>query len=108
MEVIEIDHRFYMPDYGVPTIQLGCGGVMISATTNKEHGAAGVCFMPIENDVIGKGFPEYEGQKVDGIGVSFQILSTSKDSLLVLRDRIDEAIEFFDPPPALKRRDRSA
>ncbi len=87
------DHRMYRADYGVPTIQLGCGGVIISTVTpSDENRLHGICFSLGEGDV-GQSHPENIGKKVDEIGAMLQILTTSPDSLQVMINKLTEAKE---------------
>lgn len=76
----------------VPTVELGSGDVRIGASLNVEEGKAGVAFAETEPGPIGRDLPTPEGSTVASLDCFFQIESTSAESLLVLREYIDEAI----------------
>lgn len=91
MEVKESnDHRCYMSEYGIPTIQLGDGGVTISSLKDTDNNYAGVGFS-LGSGRIGEMKEVGEGVTADKYGVFFQVLATDPASLQVLIDRLREA-----------------
>ncbi len=84
------DHRCYMTEYGIPTIQLGDGGVSICTLSYEHDKCAGIGF-GLTKGAIGEFHPETKGKKADEAGIFFQVVSTSPDSLQVMIDRLREA-----------------
>ena len=85
MEIKESgDSRVHMTDYGIPTIQLGSGGVIISDLIFEGQNVSGVGFS------LGAGeIAEYHEVEIEK--VFFQIISTSPESLQVLINRLESA-----------------
>jgi len=91
MEVKESnDHRVYMPEYGIPTIQLGCGGVIISDLNFKDESIAGIGFS-LGQGKVGERHNDLDGKDATDIGTFFQVIATSPDSLQVVIDRLELA-----------------
>jgi hypothetical protein len=89
-------NRAYSDGHKTLTILLGEGDVAIAPVGTDDGTERGVAFMPTEKGKVGRATPHWEKQSLEGMGAAFTILSTSKDSLLVLRGKIDEAIASFD------------
>lgn len=91
MEVKESnDHRVYMAEYGIPTIQLGCGGVIISDLKFKDENIAGIGFSLGQGEV-GEHNDKLSGKDATDIGVFFQLIATDPKSLQVVIDKLIEA-----------------
>lgn len=91
MEVKESkDHRVYMAEYGIPTIQLGCGGVLISDLNFKNENIAGIGFSLGQGEV-GEYHDKDSGKNATDIGVFFQIIATSPESLQVVINKLEDA-----------------
>lgn len=84
--------QVYVPDYGVPTIQLGDGFTTIS-DVHGEDGFHGICFSEaITNDGVGADrTDQVGGGTVDTIDAYFQILTKNPASLQVLIDKLELA-----------------
>lgn len=86
------NERVYTPEYGVPTIQLGDGGTIISDVIGTD-GFHGICFTEAKEN-LGVGGDQSEqvgGKTVDEIGAYFQILTDNPASLDVLIDKCQRA-----------------
>ncbi|MFT6550485.1 MAG: hypothetical protein ACJA1I_000513 [Zhongshania marina] len=84
--------QVYLPEYNVPTIQLGDGATVISDVICKD-GFCGVCFSEAETN-LGVGGDQAENvgnKKVDEIGAYIQILTKNPASLDVLIDKCQRA-----------------
>jgi len=77
----------------IPTIMLGNGDVLISGIVEHDDGLCGVAFSSIDNNIIGKPYPEVSGKQITDTDVIFQIMSSSRESLQIIKDKLDEAIE---------------
>ena len=91
---IPSNQRFFMTEYGIPTIQLGTGDIIMSDLNpaNEEDLYTGVCFTLTEHQEIGKDYTEiHKGKTVVELGAFFQIISTSPESLQILADKIEIA-----------------
>jgi len=98
----ETDHRINRSEEGTPTIQLGCGGVVISDNYAINGSHAGVSFTLGEGE-IGQDHNELHG-KTDGENKSFlRIIATNPESLQVLIDKLELAKANFGAtkPPEL-------
>ncbi len=86
------DHRCHLSDEGIPTIQLGCGGVVISELITDSGESAGVTFS-LGGGEVGDMHPEIEGKRNDDPDhpFFFQIISTKPESIQVLIDRLRDA-----------------
>lgn len=84
--------QVYLPECGVPTIQLGDGATIISDVAG-EDGFCGICFSEAKINLgVGGDQTENVGNKtVDEVGAYFQILTTNPDSLDVLIDKCQRA-----------------
>lgn len=84
--------RVYVPEYGVPTIQLGDGGTDISDVIGDD-GFHGICFSEaVENTGVGADHAdELGGKRVHEIGAYLQILTNNPASLDVLIDKCQRA-----------------
>ena len=80
-------HRCYMTECGIPVIQLGQGGVIISDLFFEDNQCAGVGFS-LGAGEVGQDHPELEGELANEIGVFMQIVSTTPESLQILIDRL--------------------
>ena len=88
MEIKESkDHRVYMSEYGIPTIQLGCGGVIVSDLNFKDSYFAGIGFSLGQGEV-GEHHDDLNGKDATDIGVFFQVIASSPDSLQVVIDKL--------------------
>jgi len=85
----EPNDRVYIPDYGVPTIQLGDGWTTISDVHGGD-GFHGICFSESEvNDGVGADRSDaVGGRTVDEIGAYFQILTKNPASIDVVIDKL--------------------
>ena len=91
MEVKESnDHRVYITDYGIPTIQLGCGGVIIS-DLKFDNGFAGIGFSLGQGEVGEHHHVDSDELTAKDIGVFFQIIATRPESLQVVIDKLELA-----------------
>ena len=79
-----------MTEYGIPTIQLGCGGVIISDLAFKDENIAGVGFSLGQGEV-GESHDELNGKNATDIGTFFQVIATSPESLQVVIDKLELA-----------------
>jgi len=93
IEIEEIENEIFKAEYGIPTLLLGSGSWRIASVTFEEENMGGVAFSLTNEGEIGREFPGDCGERVDDWEVTFQILSTSKDSLMILKEKVDEAIE---------------
>lgn len=86
--------RVYTPEHGVPTIQLGDGGTVISDVVG-EDGFCGICFFDgLENRGVGGDHTEdLAGKKVDEIGAYFQIVTKNPASIDVMINKLERAKE---------------
>lgn len=93
------NENFYLPDYGVPTIQLGDGGTIVSDVIGDD-GFHGICFTEAEvnKGVGGDQSEQVGGKKVDDIGAYFQILTDNPASLNVLIDQCQRAKAALEAP----------
>jgi len=86
------DHRVYLTEYGIPTIQLGCGGVIISTLDfGQESNQLGGIGFSLGSGDIGQYHKVPAGSDVNDFGVFFQIIATSTKLLQVMIDRLTEA-----------------
>ncbi len=91
MEIKESkDHRVYMSEYGIPTIQLGCGGVIVSDLNFKDSYFAGVGFS-LGRGEVGEHHHGLRGKSATDIGIFFQLIANSPDSLQVVIDKLELA-----------------
>ena len=83
------DHRVYMTEYGIPTIQLGCGGVIVSDLKFEGESLSGVGFSLGQGQgEVGEGHDELKGEMATDIGVFFQIITSNPESLQVVIDKL--------------------
>lgn len=87
------DHRVYMSEYGIPTIQLGCGGVGVSDLKFKGNEFSGIGFSLVQGEVGEIHHHDSAGVIATDIGVFFQIIATKPESLQVVIDRLEKAKE---------------
>lgn len=94
----EHSHIVHESTEGVPTIQLGCGGVAMADIHGS--GIAGVAFMFNEDPVdIGAECTNPVPNGTDGEnGAFFRIIATNPKSLQVLIGRLEEAVANFNEP----------
>lgn len=83
------EDNYYMAEYGIQTLHIGDGNTLV-CTVEGEDGLCGVGFGSTQG-AIGEFHPELRGEKVDNVGVFFQILTNNPDSLQVVIDRLCEA-----------------
>jgi hypothetical protein len=78
----------------VLTVELGEGDVGIALVVWDDSEKVGISFSPLESGETGR---EVIGDKKEQArqGVIFQVVSTSLESMKVLRDQIDRAIKMF-------------
>ena len=84
------DHRVYMADYGIPTIQLGCGGVIVSDLSFEGENLAGVGFS-LGAGEVGESHEYLNGKMATDIDVFFQVIATKPESLQVVIDKLEKA-----------------
>jgi len=84
------DHRVYMSEYEIPTIQLGCGGVIVSDLIFKDEQLSGIGFSLGQGEV-GENHTYPNDTMATDIGVFFQIIATKPESLQVVIDKLEKA-----------------
>ena len=89
----ETDHRIYKDDEGTPTIQMGCGGIIVSDMYCKNGTYSGVCFTLGEGE-IGDSH-DYQGQTAGQIGAFLKIAATKPESLQILINKLELAMKNF-------------
>ena len=87
MEIKETDHRVYVSEYGLPTIQLGCGGVIISDLKFEGDDFSGIGFS-LGAGEVGEDHKELEGKNAIEASLFFQIIATKPESLQVVIDKL--------------------
>jgi hypothetical protein len=91
MDIEEIDNRFYMTEYGVPTVQLGNGDVLICDVKFNNEDISGVSF-GLTSGEVGEDHPEFKGKTaVADESFFLQIISTNPKSFDVLIDKLQKA-----------------
>lgn len=90
------DKRFHMTDYGIPTIQLGCGGTTIGALYSQDdEDFTGVSFTLNNGGYIGEERYEIAGMNTEEAGSFLQITATKPESLDVLIQHLTIAREWL-------------
>lgn len=93
----EHEHMVYESDEGVPTIQLGCGGVNICDLHGRD--AAGVAFMFNDGGEVGEHHENIAPGGTEGENKAFfRIVATKPESLQVLIDKLETAKNNFGNP----------
>lgn len=92
--LIKTDHRIHISEEGVPTIQLGCGGVIISDNYAIDGTHAGVCFT-LGSGEICEEHKDFFGKTDFEIGAFLRIIATKPESLQVLIDKLTLARDNF-------------
>ncbi|NIG81528.1 hypothetical protein F3J34_49280, partial [Klebsiella sp. Ap-873] len=80
--------------HGSVHAHFGSGNVMVGSVTFKD-GSAGINFAPVREKLGGIG-TDYEwtrGKSTDDVGSVFVISSTNAAGLVVIRNKLDEAID---------------
>jgi len=94
------DHRVYLSDEDVPTIQMGCGGVFIAdlQVPNAEAPvAAGISFRFGSGEVGEHHENPFPGGTEGENGAFFRIIATKPESLQVLIDKLVIARDSITP-----------
>jgi len=90
----EKDHRIHKSEEGVPTIQLGCGGVIIADNYAIDGSHAGISFTLGKGD-IGKPHRHTHGKSDGDIGAFLRIIATKPESLQILINKLELAKANF-------------
>lgn len=90
------DHRCYMTEYGIPTVQIGNGDVIV-CDLKFNDGFAGIGFSLGEKGDVGRYLVVEDGANACDYGVFFQIIATNPESIQVLIDRLTAAKDSFKP-----------
>lgn len=94
-------------DDGILTANLGAGDVLISNVNWPDSGHAGVAFAPVpqpKRENLADYTDVVSGKSTQDIGSVFVVKSSSVESLLVLREKVDAAIANFDAQPVIPER----
>ena len=83
-------------DVEVPTIQLGSGDVFMGSVVNEETKMGGIAFVIGQPGEIGRENSDHKGRTVSELKAVFQILSSDRKSLLVLKEAVQFAIDDLD------------
>ena len=84
------DHRCYMSSYGIPTIQLGCGGVIVGDLNFSGGDVSGIGFS-LGAGEVGQHHKDLNGKQATDIGTFLQIIATKPESLQVVIDKLELA-----------------
>lgn len=89
-------------DNGILTANLGAGDVLISNVNWPDSGHAGLAFTPVpqpKRENLADYTDVVSGKSTQDIGSVFVVKSSSVESLLVLREKVDAAIANFGAQP---------
>lgn len=76
------DHRIFSNDDGTPTVQLGCGNILMVPAVALDGSFAGVGFSLMEGDnEIGKLYPEAVGKNTGELNCFLNIIATDPRSI---------------------------
>jgi len=87
------DHRCYMSEYGIPTVQLGTGDIIVSHLSFKDEDEefSGIGFSLGADSEIGKNYDELIGKTSTDVGVFLQIIATKPESIEIIIDKLEIA-----------------
>jgi hypothetical protein len=90
----ETDHRIFKNDEGVLTVQMGCGGVILSDLYGEDGSYSGVAFS-LGDGEIGEIHNDLHGKTSGEINAFLQVIATKPESLQVLIDKLELAKANF-------------
>jgi hypothetical protein len=104
----ETDHRIFKDEEGVPTVQIGCGGVIVGDVYAVDGTYSGVCFT-LGKGEVGQDHNGSHGKTSGEINSFLKITATRPESLQILIDKLELAKANFgmDKPPELKGKDEA-
>ena len=92
----EADHRVYIDNQGIETIQLGCGGIVISDLYANDGSFSGISFsIGTVGTVIDSDVPNIHGKSCEELESVLKIIATKPESLDVLIEQITKARDNF-------------